>query len=349
MVNEFRYNKRISNTKDYDMLDKIKGSIDKAIQQGAYATMENPQRWLAEWRTANDQYSKMKALQKNVLTKVIQRPGVSEKVIGQALAKYAAAVDGTFAEVVTKLPKKTRQRVEGAVLNNLAEKYTAGPIGGQRAVNFPLLSQELRAVQFTSPEARKMKKALLELGDVFLNDVPLSGHSGGIQVEKFQAVFSPSPKHRAEMTLSSKLFHMAKDLMPTQKGRAAALVNQTTKVLSNPLNSKPIKELTELLDGEVNIAPELEEVVKQATLQKASGGGVPRMKLYGDGKVLAMKGAGKEHSIPMQRIARTEEVRQMAEAAGINRSDKKALDIMLRDRGYLAVQLGENKVRLLSE
>lgn len=349
LVNEFRYNKRISNAKDYQMLDEIRGNIDTAVRQGAYATMENPQRWLAEWKTANRQYSEMKELQKNALYKVLQRPGVSEKVIGQALAKYAPSLDGTFVDVMAKLPKKTRERAEGAVLNNLAEKYTAGAVDGVRATDFPALAKELEEITMTSPESRKMKKAIGELAQVFKNDQPLSQASGGIQVQKFAQALTTDPVAKAKFAFASHMFHYVRSLAPTKSGRASALIVKTAQVLENPVNSKTIKELTEMLDGEVNVAPELEELVKRATLQQAEGGGMPRMKLYGDGKILAMKGAGTEHSIPMHRVARTEDVRQMAEAAGINMADKKALDILLRDRGYLAVQLGENKVRLLSE
>lgn len=349
MVNEFRFNKRISNMKHYDRLDGIKAGIDKAIQQGAYATMENPQRWLSEWKTANRQYSEMKVLQKNVLAKVLERPGVTEKVIGQALAKYAPALDSTFVEVVARLPKKTKVRVEGAVLNNLAEKFTAGAVDGVKATNFPGLAKELEEITFSSPEARKMKKAINELAAVFKNDQPLSNSAGGIQVTQFAQALTTDPVAKAKFAISSHLFHYVRSMAPTASGRASALIVKTAEVLKDPINAKSIKELTEMIDGEVNIAPQLEELVKQATLQNASGGGVPKMKLYGDGKVLQMKGAGKEHSIPMQRIARTEEVRRIAEAAGVNMSDKKTLDVILRERGYMAVQLGENKVRVIGD
>tara|TARA_R110000851_G_scaffold14313_5_gene48504 strand:+ start:15110 stop:19105 length:3996 start_codon:yes stop_codon:yes gene_type:complete len=349
MVNEFRFNKRISNSKDFDMLDEIKGGIDTAIQQGAYATMENPQRWLSEWASANKQYSEMKKVQKNVLHKVLMRPGVSDKIIGQALAKYAPALDGTFVEVMAKLPPKTRMRTEGAVLNNLAEKYTAGNVEGVRATNFPGLMKDLEQVTFTTPETRLMKKAIGELSAVFLNDVPLSQASGGIQVTKFSQALGTDIVTKAKFALASEVFHYIRSAMPTQSGRASSLILRTAKLLEDPTNSRTIKELQTMLDGEVNIAPEIEELVKQAAIQKAAGGGVPKVKLYGDGKVLAGKGAGKEHSISMQRIANTERIKEIAEAAGINLADRKALDIELRNQGYVAAQLGAEKVRLLSE
>ena len=49
----------------------------------------------------------------------------------------------------------------------------------------------------------------------------------------------------------------------------------------------------------------------------------------------------------MHRIATTEQVKKIAEAAGINVSDRKLLDIELQQYGYVAAQLGEQKIRLL--
>lgn len=349
LVNEFRYNKRISNAKDYDMLDQIKAGIDRSIELGADITMENPKEWLSTWRTANKQYSEMKSLEKNVLAKVIGRPGVSEKAIGQALTKYATALDSTFVEVVAQLPKKSAMRAEGAVMNNLAQKFTAGAVDGVKATNFPGLADELKAVNFRSPEARSMKKAINELANVFKNDVPLSSSAGGIQVTQFAQALTTDPVMKAKYALASHMFHYVRAMAPGKQGRASALITKTAKLLEEPMNSKTIKELQTMLDGEVNLDVELEELIKQAAQQRADGTGMPRVKLYGDGKVLTGKGSGTAQSIPVHHIAKTEEVKAISEATGINMADKKALDQALRDRGYSAAQLGADKVRLLND
>ena len=347
LVNEFRYNKRISNAKDYEMLDGIKAGIDRSIELGAEVTMENPKEWLGAWRTANKQYSEMKALEKNVLAKVLTRPGVSEKAIGQALTKYATSLDSTFVEVLAQLPKKSRARAEGSVLNTLAQKYTAGAVDGVKATNFPALAEDLKAVNFTSPEARSTKKAINELAEVFKNDVPLSQSAGGIQVTQFAQALTTDPVAKAKFALASHMFHYVRSMAPGRQGRASALITKTTKLLEEPMSSKTIKELRELVDGEVNLEPQVEELIKQATMQQASGGGMPRMRLYGDGAVLTGKGKGAEHSIPIHRIADTETVKAISEATGINLADKKALNMALQERGYMAAQLGADKVRLL--
>tara|TARA_R110000824_G_C15233132_1_gene679099 strand:+ start:16908 stop:20033 length:3126 start_codon:yes stop_codon:yes gene_type:complete len=349
LVNEFRYNKRISSAKDFQMLDQIKGGIDRSIELGANITMENPKEWLGNWRTANKQYSEMKALEKNVLSKVLTRPGISEQAIGQALTKYAVALDSTFVDVLDQLPKKSRMRAEGSVMNTLAGKYTTGAVDGVKATNFPALAEDLKAVNFKSPEARSMKKAINELAEVFKNDVPLSNSAGGIQVTQFAQALTTDPMAKAKFAMASHMFHYVRSLAPGRQGRASALISKTTKLLENPMNSKTIKELQEMVDGQVNVNAEIEELVKQAAQQQADGGGMPRVRLYGDGKILTGRGAGKEHSVPMQRIATTEEVKAISEATGINLADKKALDMALRERGYSAAQLGADKVRLLNE
>jgi hypothetical protein len=347
LVNEFRYNKRISSQKDYEMLDGIKTGIDKAIELGAEVTMENPKEWLGSWRAANKQYSEMKGLEKNVLAKALSRPGVSEKVIGQALTKYASALDSTFYDVMSQLPKKSRMRAEGAIMNNLAEKYTPGPVEGVKATNFPGLMKDLEGINFTSPEVRSTKKAIGELANVFKNDVPLSHSAGGISVTQFAQALTTDPVMKAKYAIASKMFHFARSMAPGYEGRASSLINKTTKLLENPLNSKTIKELQEMLDGEVNLDVDLENLLKKAAQERADGGGMPRVKLYGDGSTLVGKGPGKEQSIAIHRIAKTEDIKAISEATGILMGDKKGIDQALRERGYIAAQLGAEKVRLL--
>ena len=232
-------------------------------------------------------------------------------------------------------------------MNTLAQKYTAGAVDGVKATNFPALAEDLKAVNFTSPEARSTKKAINELAEVFKNDVPLSQSAGGIQVTQFAQALTTDPVAKAKFALASHMFHYVRSMAPGRQGRASALITKTTKLLEEPMSSKTIKELRELVDGEVNLEPQVEELIKQATMQQASGGGMPRMRLYGDGAVLTGKGKGAEHSIPIHRIADTETVKAISEATGINLADKKALNMALQERGYMAAQLGADKVRLL--
>lgn len=350
LVNKFRYNTRISSAKDYKMLDEIRGRIDSAIEAGAKATMDNPDQWLKSWQASNKSYSEMKILEKNALAKLLTRPGVSEKAIAQGLTKYANSLDSTFVDVLAKLPKKTKTQVEGAVINTLTEKYAEGAVGGQRAINFPALAEDLRSISLSTPEARAMKRAINDLSEVFLNDIPLSRAAGGIQIQKFQSFLTADPVMRAKFEIASQSFNWVKSKAPTAQGRALTLVRKAAKVLEHPAHSKSIKELREAAgEAGINLDNQINELMKGAAKQMADGSGMPRAKLYGDGKVLVAKGKGAEHSVPIHRIASADMIKQVSEATGINLADKKALDMALKERGYMAAQLGADKVRLLEK
>ena len=355
LVSDFQYNKRLKSAKSFKTLWQIKEGIDRSIKIGAEVTMDNPKEWLAQWGKANKDYSAMKVLETNKLAKAIsERPaqdltGANEDALAKAMVKYSTAIDSTFVDVMAKLPKKSRMRVEGLVIDELSKKFTTGSIAGMKATDFPALAFELQKVTLTSPEARSMRKAILELANVFKNDVPVSVAAGGVHTPRMANVMADNPVTKAKFALASESFHRAKSWMPTTKGRAAALVSKTAEVLASPLNSKSIKELQAMYDGQFNIAPELEELMKAAARDKAADTGTTRLKLYGDGKVLVGKGVGKEHSINPQNIASTEVIADVSEATGINIADKIAIDRALAERGYVAAQQGSDKVRLLEK
>ena len=172
LVNEFKGNSRIARHDDVEVLNEVLGKIDREISSGAKHVLgRDADGWLSDWASANRQYSDMKRLEKNTLAKVVTRPGVSDAVIAKALAKYSVALDDTFVQVIDKLPRSARPRVEGAVINELTEKFTAGVGDGMRATHFPMLADELNQINFTTPQARSLKRAIHELADVFKNDV----------------------------------------------------------------------------------------------------------------------------------------------------------------------------------
>lgn len=348
LVNDFKFNKRITSAKDFKMLDEVLGRIDGTIKQSAGYVFEDPKAWLDEYKLANSQYAKMMSLRKNAIMKVVNKPGVSDKAVAQALTKYSTGVDDTFHEVIQSMPRAARAKVEGSVIDVLANKYTAGREGGMRATHFPMLAKELNNITFTTPEARVTKKAILELADVFMNDVPLAQSTGNIQLPKFQSFLTADPVLRAKYEIASGIFNRIKQAVyPTSAARTQSLIRRTAKVLENPINSKSIKELKEELGPQMNIDKDLEKLAIEFAKQKAAGGGMPRVKLYGDGKILSATAKGAEHSIPLHRIATTDVVSELAESLGINKADKKSIDAALRDRGYKAIQLGTNSVRVI--
>ena len=349
VVNEFKFNRRISKTKDFETLNNVLGNIDGAIRQGAGAVLENPKAWLKDYDTARIQYAKMKQLERNVMYKALTREGVNEKDVVRSLSRYITALDGTYNDLVGTLPKEMRGRIEAATLDTLANKFTAGVGEGQRATNFPMLDKELEMVSFSSPGARQMKSAISELANVFKNDVPLSQITGNVQIPKFQSYLTADPIVRAKYEIASKTFNYVKTLLPNKEQGTLALVRRTAKVLESPLNSKSVRELMEEAAGKVDLAPEIRKMQQEAVRASAAGKDIsaPRVTFYGTGKVLSPKGSGPSQAIPLHRIATKDVAGQIAEAEGVNPADSKLLDKLLTQHGYKAVQQGTDRVRLL--
>lgn len=353
LVNDFRFNKRITKARDFDTLNGVINNIDEQIKVGARATMENPQKWLTDYATARTDYAKMKGVEENVMYKAMTRPGINEEDIARNLARYIPALDGTFTDLVAKLPSQMKVRVENSVVDTLANKYTAGVGEGARAVNFPLLSKELNGVALTTPVARQMKAAINELSEVFKNDVPLSTLVGTVQVPKFQSYLTTDPVARIKYEVASNVFNYVKTLVPNKQQNTLALVRKTSKLLENPLHAKSMKDLMEEAAGKVDIAPELLKLQQEAARAASQGKDVmmPRVKLYGNGSVLSARPADPAdvaaNTIPLHRIATAKDVAQLAAQNGINPSATKVIDDMLSQYGYKAVQQGTNKVRVL--
>lgn len=350
LVNEFKFNRRITKQADWKAVNNVLTEIDTAIKHGSDAVLEDPAKWRADYALARKQYSEMKGLEKNVLARLLNRKGVDEKSIVRGLTKYIGALDDTFHEVLVKLPKQTRAKTEGAVIDVLANKYTAGLEGGLRATNFPMLAKDLETITFTSPDARRAKLAVTELAEVFKNDIPLSQATGNIQIPRFQSYLTTDPVVRAKFELASGVFNYIKTLAPGQTQRNLALVRKTAKLLEQPMNSKAMQELMEEAGDKVDVQPLLLKLAEEAAKRGAKQGDstLPRVRLYGNGKILGAKGSGPEQVIPVHRIATIQQMNEVAEAYGVNPQNKKLLDEMLKKQGFKAVQIGADKVRRIN-
>lgn len=346
-VNDFLYNKRIAAPKDREALREVIGRIDGTIKAAAKMALPNGEEWLKSWAVANAKYAQMMRTRENVLAKALQSPQLTEAEIGNRLVKHMQTVDGTLEEVLSKLPQHARKRAEGAVVDTLANKFTAGTEGGLRATNFPMLAKELDKMVFTTQEARQFKKAVQQLAEVFTNDTALARASGNVAFTKPQGFLADDVVSKFKYQAAQSVFQEAQKYMPTERGRGLALVDKVAKLLENPLHAKTIKELMQ------DASPELSEQVVQ--LQRAFAAaraagrdpGAAKVNLYGTGKILSTKGSGAAQQIPLHRIATAEQLRDIAEAEGIAISNTKALDIALKDRGFTAVMQGSDKARKL--
>lgn len=350
LVNDFKFNKRISKTKDFNTLNKVISDIDGAIRQGASVVMEHPNKWLSDFTLAKTQYAKMKGLERNVIARALGRPGITEDTVVKSLTKYINSIDGTFQDVMSKLPKKTRALTEGAVVNNLANKFTAGAEGGFNVIHFPLLAKELDKVAFTTPEARKSKAAIQRMAEVFRNDIALAESTGHIQVPKFQSFLTADPVIRAKFEFASSVFNRIKQLAPTKAGANIAVVMRAAELLEKPLNAKLMKEVMEEVADDINLSKQLVEIQTEAVRASSIGKDptAARVNVFGTGNIQSLKGKGKSaNQIAIHRIATYSIRKQIADTYSIDISDTKRLDRYLINEGYVATQQGTSKVRRL--
>ena len=351
MTNDFLYNKRVTSVSNADALRGVIATIDDAIVTGAGEVMERPDKWLNDWAAARSDYSKMKQVEKTAMYRALfdnkgkMRAVQPEQVI-KALGKHITSIDGSFEEIMTMLPVEGRKLYEGAVIDSLANRFTAGVEQGNRAVHFPMLADELRKIDFTTPDARSTKKALVDLGETFKNDVYLAQTSGQISMPSFQSFLTTDPVVRAKFEIASGVFNYVKSIAPTDTGKQIALVRQTAKLLEKPLDAKNLKELTAELYDDVNLSKQVLELTQQASRDRMKNvEGTPLVKVFEGGK---LKGSKQKTSIPAHRILTLKQARTIAEQESLN-LDSKSLDAVLQQYGYKAILQGSDRVRILGD
>ncbi len=344
-VNDFRFNKRITKAKDFKALDEVLERIDGAIDFGAKRVLPNNPEWTNTFAKAKAKYAQMKSLEKNVITRAVNRPGMTNETLVKNLTKYITSLDGSFQDVMTALPMSSRPAMEGAVLDALANKFADGLEDGLRVIHYPALSKELDKISFTTPDARKAKAAIQTMADVFKNDLNLAKATGNFQLPKMQSYLTTDPVMRAKYEFASSMFNYAKRLAPTQKSNNLALVMQVADVLENPLNARSMRELMDEVAGDVNLTKQAMMIQQRAARDAADGKVTPKILFYGEGNVLSVKGSGKPTAIPQHRIATYEQQKQVADTYGLDYNDKKSLATYLKQEGYSAMQHGSDSIK----
>ncbi|MDX9738854.1 MAG: hypothetical protein RBT33_00860 [Candidatus Dojkabacteria bacterium] len=271
-VNDLMFaSKSISFSDKGALLDVVK-TIDNEIATQADIVIPEAALWKENWSKAKANYSEMKRLEKNVLAKVINRPGISPQTLIQNLSKYIAAGDDTFYEVMEKLSNKTKTKIEGSVINNIVDKFSVGEVGGHRAIAFGALSDELSKAKWHSPEAKQLVDTIHRMSNVFKNDVNLARVAGKITVPKFQSYLTTDPVVRLKYEVASSLFNYIRMLIPSEKADVLALARQTgdsvrvtkptvyqrikdlisgtERVYNNPLDASNIKALRKTLEAD---------------------------------------------------------------------------------------------------
>jgi len=352
LTNDFLYNKNITKADDKKMLRDVIKRIDEAIVDGAPAVVEQPEQWLEQWATARLKYTEMKKVEQSALYKMVfdkkgnVRPVQPETVV-KGLTKYISALDGNFEAVMSKIPAGGRAKYESAVVDHLAQTYTAGVKGGMNAVNFPLLADELAKVNFTTPDARAMKNMITDMADVFKNDVHLAQASGLIEIPKFQSYLTTDPIVRAKFEIASGVFNYIKTWAPGKTQRNYALVKQAAQLLEKPLDAKLNKELLKEFAADATMTESIKQLQRDAAQAAASGKDVSGAKLLVDANgVFVKSGTQAAKRVPAHRVANEETVKLIADRESVT-VDNPMIDTILKQYGYVAVTQGSDRLRFL--
>lgn len=347
LVNDFKFNKRIASAKDYDALNEVLTKIDGAIKQSAETVMPDAKQWLTDWASARAKYAQMMRTQENVLAKALRNPQLTEAEIGNRLVKHIQTVDGTLEEVLNKLPANARRRAEGAVIDTLVNKMTAGAEGGLRATDFPALAKELDKITFTTKEPRQLKLAINKMAEVFRNDLALAKASGKVYFQRPGGFLADDLASKFKYQAAQNIFQNVQKMLPTEHGRGIALIAKAAELLENPLHAKTAKELMEEYADVANIPETIKRLQVDAAREAAENKVSAKVNLFGDGKVLSTKGSGAKQQIPLHRIATADQVKEVSETYGIAPTNSKELDAILKEQGFFGVMQGSEKVRKL--
>lgn len=347
IVTGFKYNKRITNTKDFQAIDEVIGNIDNAITQAAQMAMPGTaDAWLTKYAQARAKYAQMVQVQNSVLAKALRKPTLTEKEVGDLLTKHINSLDGTFDTVLSQLPMNARKKAEMSVIDTLANKFTTGQSSTMQVTDFVKLNDQLEDTIFTTPEARQMKQAIAKIADVFKNDPQLARAAGSTHFAQEADTLSTNPVTASRLAAARQMFRSWQKYFPTERGRGIALVNKVAELLDNPLHAKSVRDI---IDEMPEVTADVQKLQQEYAKAKAAGKdvGAARVKLYGEGKVLdarASQGAAAD-TVPLHRIATLDQVKEVAEAEGL--TNGKLLDAALKKRGYVAVMQGSTKVRKL--
>jgi len=370
-VNEFKSRTKIVNKKDFEAVKSVLTSIDSEIRKVAKDTPGMGSAWNKAWKQANTEYSKMFKLKENVLFKALTRKGVDTKKVVRALTNNITSIDGTFMQVLGKLPPRARAQAEGAVIDALTKKHTIGFESGLQATHFTNLADELKHVGFTTPAVRELKRGINQMAKVFKNDVELSRATGQVARPHFQSYLTTDPVVRLKYEIASSSFNYVKRLLPGGKGDAIALVTNVAKLMENPANSKAMAVVLR----DLPLDSELQAKIRQLAIEYAKFGQkelYPKVPLYRTGVPGSMTQAKKgplgkgfywstnkktinarsrvtggkilKEKVLPSRIATEQNIK---DALGVDDfemrlyKDDNALQELLKDRGYDGLSIGE--------
>ncbi|MGE4420567.1 MAG: hypothetical protein AB7D38_12170 [Sulfurimonas sp.] len=222
-------------------------TIDDELDAAADLFIPEAQTWKELWSTAKSKYSEMKQLEENVLYKALTTPGLSQEVIASKLSKYVTAGDDTFVNVVSKLSKATRSKIDNVILDKMVDKHTVGSIEGAQAIDFPALASDLSIIKFESPKTKQLAEMISEMSKIYKNDPNLARATGAIPSSENSLAMATDIATRAKLESTKTLWKYIKQFMPGDKAKGIALTRHMAELFKEPVKADNIEKFRGLL------------------------------------------------------------------------------------------------------
>jgi len=338
---------------EHEAFQNIMGNIDNEIEDVSRRMGPGGEQWAKDWTTAKADYSEMKKLTNNALSKILQRPGISDEVVAKALVKYGTALDGTYDNLIKRLPLDVQPNVEALIIDNLVEKFTDGNITQLQATNFPELSRALADYDFVWPRSRSLRRVVDTFAEIYQNDNALSYVSGGISTTKFQSYLTTDPVIRAKFEIASGFFNQIKILMGGPKGDAAALIKASAKLLEDPLNPHNVERALAAVEDDSILQSAIKKLSAETAASRHLGrpGVTGKVKIFRDksGRLWTKDGKGRTaaEGIPMHRMTNEEVATKVSQAKDV-RNLSEIEKARLIDAGFVSIGLDDGTVIILN-
>ncbi len=225
-----------------DVLKNAIVRLDKLIKSEASKVVDGNE-WHRNYRKSIIERDKMFDIKDNVLFKAITAKGVTPEKQIKAFVGYIRAEDGTYINLMSKLPKITGDKVEVEIANSLIERFTVGDVTSIQAVRFPQLAEEMSKYPFKSAEAKRLKSVVNMMSNVYKNDIGLANTSGRLHLEAGQQGLTANLFIKGKYEFMSNVYDALTKFKPTKAGAERVLVDKLIKVLENPLDTVSINIL----------------------------------------------------------------------------------------------------------
>jgi hypothetical protein len=225
-----------------DSLNRALGSIDGLVKREAMQ-VEGGKQWLGAYRSSLAKRKEIYELKNSTLFKALNREGVLPESQLKLLAKHLRAEDGSYEQVASKLNKRTRDKIENAIVDDLINRFTIGETAGVQGIKFAELAEELGKYPFRSTDAKDMKRLINEMAAVYENDHVLAGITGRVAGGIGTSGISDDVLMRAKVQFTTAMFERFTKLAPGKKRDELILRDKLSKILENPLDKNEIESL----------------------------------------------------------------------------------------------------------